>query len=352
MDFRNSPMRGTAAYGVKVCPTLMAVHASRRREFGLQGPGTALRPDYERIMTMHRLGHGRRAWHSSQPANWASLSGCISNAHGSGLNNRRSFYSRQGSPHYPCWEAPFCGRGSPVWPALCCVCGRPSPVWTRGTPGFDWETSKPRRRMEPLGLAPPLPPDDDTRAAVAGTILWDVVGAQPLFAGYTLCVCLKCRLWRRDTGAFDHLHREESLYLSAARTSRHMDRGVMDGAATERAATWRASGSAFQRHRSVHYPCCEASFCGRGSPACPALCCVCGRPSPVWTRGTPGFDWDTSKPRHRIEPPGRASPSPLDDEMAAAVAGTIFIWALLGKLIETGDLVAGGIYWCGNAVLC
>jgi hypothetical protein len=38
--------------------------------------------------------------------------------------------------------------------------------------------------------------------------------------------------------------------------------------------------------------------------------------------------------------------------MAAAVAGTIFIWALLGKLIETGDLVAGGIYWCGNAVLC
>jgi hypothetical protein len=138
---------------------------------------------------------------------------------------------------------------------------------------------------------------------------WDVAGAQPLFASYSPCGCGKCRMQRRVKGAYGSaagtskghpdgdgvfvafdsrsgtsgvtvridvwdggggtqagpvrwmdggpsqampaastlLHCEEPQYLTAARTSKHMDLVGTVGAVTEGAVTWMTSGSISQR---------------------------------------------------------------------------------------------------------
>ena len=148
-----------------------------------------------------------------------------------------------------------------------------------------------------------------TSLVVSMAEAWDVAGAQPLFASYSPCGCVKCRMQRRDKGAYGstagtskghpdgdgvivasdsrsgtsgamvridawdggggtqfgpvrwmdggpspaipaastHLHWAEPQYLTAARTSKHMGSVGTDGAVTEGAVTWTTAGSTSQR---------------------------------------------------------------------------------------------------------
>ena len=148
-----------------------------------------------------------------------------------------------------------------------------------------------------------------TTLVVSMAEAWDVAGAQPLFASYSPCGCVKCRMQRRDKGAYGstagtskghpdsdgvivasdsrsgtsgamvridawdggggtqfgpvrwmdggpspaiptastHLHWAEPQYLTAARTSKHMGLVGTDGAVTEGAVTWTTAGSISQR---------------------------------------------------------------------------------------------------------
>ena len=148
-----------------------------------------------------------------------------------------------------------------------------------------------------------------TTLVVSMAEAWDVAGAQPLFASYSPCGCVKCRMQRRDKGAYGstagtsrghpdgdgvivasdsrsgtsgamvridawdggggtqfgpvrwmdggpspaipaastHLHWAEPQDLTAARTSKHMGLVGTDGAVTEGAVTWTTAGSISQR---------------------------------------------------------------------------------------------------------
>ena len=181
---------------------------------------------------------------------------------------------------------------------------RVAPVWT------DRDTAHVRPASHTqLNRPAPKAWISRTTLVVSMAEAWDVAGAQPLFASYSPCGCVKCRMQRRDKGAYGstagtskglpdgdgvivssdsrsgtsgamvridawdggggtqvgpvrwmdggpspaipaastHLHWAEPQYLTAARTSKHMGLVGTDGAVTEGAVTWTTAGSTSQR---------------------------------------------------------------------------------------------------------